>query len=680
MDYGNNKNVTYSAILREIFEKIKKENPLINMTTFTKPMQESFLLNGLYSKRIPSIQFREIFFRYSVLPNKDIRFNESEQSKQYTIKMPISSFQYKTSGETLSSNGNWSIKLVEVELYYMELTENMYYRVKYIVKIKLDNVIIIPIKESEEITYNNTFDLFNDLNPLILHQRYGNNIKMPTKTKTQYKIGGKNGTTLYVWKDQTGMLVQNGKIDDITYETQNGKEYALYNIGTDSNPLITVRFVVTPHYAEIVNFAQGHEMNISPDLTLVRRGQKEVLYDGVDNPPIHSYGFVRGNVPGGIDYSLRSSSGVVLFNETYKSMRLQYLTDIYIGKIDDPVSLTEIPEKMKYRTVPLAQPGIQTLGTIQILKPPKYNENWKQLGDFTLLHYGEEITKEKMSTMLERFEHEVISGIPITGKYIGKDDQLFKLYLDLSSTDKFQADFQELRKGWPSIRDDCIHLIKDTHWHNANDVCVVLWRRIDRILKPENRTMAYTRFKIYLYTNYLSFLTPKEIPLDSRYLKDGTYVVRWQRTDYTSNESNRDPLDRIEPRFTTLDYQYTYFLNTDTKVDEYIKLEPDTTKTIVISTIPTFFSSEKMIIVFKDIDGTFAYAPLEVVIPKDELYPQNVDLIQLTARNANGTKVVRVSGKDLKLPVSIYVVERIILSFYERHYMNLKLFRHYLLI
>ena len=512
MDYGNNKNATYSGILKEIFDKIKKENPLINMSTFTKPMQESFLLNGLYSKRIPSIQFREIFFRYSVLPNKDIRVNEHEQSKQYTIKMPISSFQYKTSGETLSSNGNWSIKLVEVELYYMERTENMYYRVKYVVKIKLDNVITIPIKESEEITYNSTsFDLFNDLNPLILHQRYGNNIKMPTRTKTQYKIGGKNGTTLYVWKDQTGMLVLNGKIDDITYETQNGKEYTLYNVGdvSNTNPLITVRFVVTPHYAEIVNFAQGHEMNISPDLTLVRRGQKEVLYDGVDRPSIQSFGFIRGNTAPGPDYSLRSLTGVTLLRDTYKSIRLQYLTDIYIGKIDDLVTGTEVPEKMKYRTVPLAQPGIQTLGAIQILKPPKYNENWKQLGDFTLLHYGEEITKEKVLSMLEKFEHEVISGIPITGKYIGKDDRLFKLYLDLTSTDSFQADFQDLRGGWPNIKDECMHLIGDSHWHNANDVCVVLWRKIDRILKPQNLSAAYVRFKIYLYTNYLSFLNPE---------------------------------------------------------------------------------------------------------------------------------------------------------------------------
>lgn len=692
----------YNDLLRDVSLQIQKENNIISHPAESLVACDlPFEIRGIYKKTVHSSVFRDFYMRYSTFPNKRVVYNEVANDYEYNISMPIENFPNTFVGTFKNDkSAKWTIRYRYVDLKYFINQETLGYVVNYMIKVETDNDIVITVSQQAKVK---SLNLYTALNQYLVRRGYGKYYQGQITSNKTYEIFKSDDykTYGYRWLRDNGTSYNdvvsptelfnyktwNNTKFHLVSESKNSQDDSTYFIGKPIQKLpeyiLTIRIIVIPNLSYgIHNIPQDHLANLK-------------LSYGNDGPPeLESFGYpIERTDSGGIKTFIVDSTSTADRLPQWEQIRNTNMTNIYWVRRED-VSGVQVDKAFKWRTIPRTRPGFSSELKLVPSKPPMYtesapktllDEHWILEGEFTLHFFNATYTRKTVATMLSRFEDAVIEGIPLFGLYMGKDAELLSMISKNSAPKLLSFAMTRIQRWWKGEERSKFMDIWEKN-HAAIPPFDLIWwtqTQIDGLFsnfssasndivdplktqlvtdETNPKIMNYLEsVKKYLLETYFSMDDSIEIPLNQSLMKNGTYLIKWKRSgnDETKYiQSERGVLSDIEPTLYQIDYEYVYhFIPQNIKYVTILKTETMKFRGYV----QTGYPSLRYLIAIRS-EGIWTYFNwTETLKLAPDPADKNKIIISLPSR----------SGQSYQCPVLVSLVDRIPISYFERHYFQI---------
>ncbi len=614
--------VGFDDILNEIFGSIQNTSKLSE--EFNAPLNSNTIKGTLENSlraQMNVFEFQTMFIRYSTYPLKEKKYNDIENDFEYEIEMPVYRFGYIREG--LFKNGwKWIIELMTIHLKYLLNRKKLFYTVTYTVSFLNAGMITFVIQETFD-----KFDPYVDINAKIIFEKLQNPVRVLSKRDTSHIISDQD----YKWEVvSNGSYSNSVKTNHLNYYKHGDRRFILH-AKSNNDIVATVQVFVHPILAApTIHLPLHHWTNLS---RLIQEPFPIKVLDSFLKP--------RDN--------LFTREGKRLF--PHEDRWDQNVSEIYYpSKKRIPDRTKEGSERYRVRTLPHTR-GF-SMDKLIVSEPQSlYDENFIGMGDFTLVYFGEPVTKKSLIEKLTHFTKTVMDDIPMTGFYLGKDDLLFGLIDKATSLSATKKMMSSLRTEWKNIRDLTISQMENGE--PVENVLEWFWKQMITILNPN------PAIRTHLLDTYFGFTA--RLPVDDVSRGQiGTYLHQWIRNK-NSRQAPRDILETIEVELLKHDFQYHYYYVPD-------KFERLTFKSINIGPQSILIPIKKQLNPLAMICDGYECKQVEIVNERVEFMIMSRDNITFPSNN-----LITITAGNFQL----WVINRVRLGFDEIHYIQFQEIMNY---
>lgn len=443
-------------------------------------------------EHINFMKIQEMIQKFNVtLPKR--KYDEFAKDWFYEFEIPPRTFQHKieieldTLNEIKSTPGksHWKVRMVLKSIKFKYWKENRVLEamIRYKVKIYNGSLIILTIRED----YNDKkeFNLFDELNEQIARNRLPNLFNPLDWTSKNQKISRDfyEWVWIYQKKQSSGgngtrqnEVVLNDGILNLNYYQMYGEIIELRTKGkTDVETLKKIYVDIIPTLWGYIYLPQWHPLNLSHVHFSLHTGhvamENEQLIQPISREPIpKSLNIINSNTSKR-DYTSKND-GVwyrdpLVFNKTTK---MSDSTLINPNILRDP---KDFKNDHKFRLFSFPRSHFDPISTLDF-----HNRDWltkDQLlldfvlfGNFSIYTFKDEIIRTPQGdrlrvesiyqTMWDTYMNQIVLKIPLSGEYIGGDDNFRKICMNVPER-SIHSILKQIREKSPEIRKKIDQLI-----------------------------------------------------------------------------------------------------------------------------------------------------------------------------------------------------------------------------
>lgn len=429
-------------------------------------------------------------------------------TRDFNQKFELDVKRFENKREFYLNNGSkWKVRIVikNMKFTYKTISENLFCKVSYKVKVFDDSFLILTIEET-----NNDFDLYKEVNKKIARSRF-RGLSMAGVQRKNYEIPN----DLYYWvDDETKKEVENGILKNLNYYTHNKRKYNLLfknsktlckSIMLDILPILQTVFYIRD-YNEL-NYMEL-DVDLVPDE--ICRTKNDIIYSK----------------------SLRSNKRTDIEGVWY---------EVELRKKDPSLLKRYLLKRVpRFGGIIKATPSV-----------PSDNVILNEYGKFELLYIKNLLNDNVFNELWNDFIETVIDQIPIDGMYAGSDNLLYEMI--------GKIDIETKKKDFVFLLENSINFYQNIT-KSINDVDTKMEKTwaffMDNIINKQ--------ISIHIIQKYFTASSYKS---SQSVVLDGTYVHKWKRTK--TKERNNEGLNYKPSNLLDLedefDYEYYYFLNPPNK-------------------------------------------------------------------------------------------------------------------
>lgn len=544
---NNDQSPLITKILGGLFDKIRELNKF-RVEKETKEVRYiKQFLKWKFDGKVSLDDHPAIFFKYALDYIEKNKFDNARNDSKYTFRLPVNKITNKQD-EWVDESKHLKVRYVLKDLLFTNWlhSQALFCDVIYKIKIFRDDLVVLSINE----TFQN-FNMYTELNDKVARSRTRFINWNLYKHYQSYTILESE----YDFIDElTNKKVINGILTDMNYYDH----HRYYILQTKFRKKFCKRIFldVIPIIKDIIYIPEWHPLNTG--------------LNSFPHPTLYSAPLPTLN------------QGMIVLDQGMVG-NLQIPQD---GVFYDASSNQNKANRYRIRTLPTCQ-GIKSLPD----RPSDTLERFLERGEFNLFFLQFYLTDELFNLAFEKFDKAIIQEIPLSGMYVGTDDDLFNLCAKLP-IDELKRDMLKLKLEFER------NIIKDG---------INVYSKLNQLynfLRVSLKLPELVKFFIEKYFTFAYFTK-----FDDRTIyHNGIFVWKWIRT---SNQKSNDiglnfrQANTIEDGAWEQDFSYS------------IKLEPNSIETLNLTPSKVTpveikldsFSEFVMILIYDSVNYEFIKIP-----------------------------------------------------------------------
>jgi hypothetical protein len=483
---------TVSRILQSIFNRIRLDNKYRteNETHETRILNQKLIWK--YEGEMTIQECQIIVNRYVIDYIEKRKYDSARNDSKYVFKIPVNQIENKQDYDIKETKMRIRYILKDLRFTVWENSKAVYCDVLYKIKIFNGGIIVITVKETLK-----DFNLFTEVNNKIIRSRSRGLLFGFHKYDDNIGISEKD----YKFIDEKGDVVPNGILKDFNYFSHR----QIYIIKTIKSNIECkkIQLDVIPNLFDIIYLYQYNILN---------------------------YSFQKIKTQ---NLNLTSKNKILLSNQIIETYKDNY----------NEVFLDNVGKRYRIRTLPTFE-GIKDF----LDKPKDTLERFLERGEFKLFFIYIYLTDVELRLAVKKFKEMVIDQIPLSGMYIGSDNELF----DLCGKNDLKKDMLKLLEEYEWLTKSVIPIHDVSKTMEIYTHLKGIYDYIDLVNSLE--------LKNYLKKKYFTFTKTYEFDRDTIY-PSGLWIWRWIRTSTQKNNDsglNFREANTIEDGLQQQDFTYCY--------------------------------------------------------------------------------------------------------------------------